>query len=86
MPQPLWSDFLCGGYPELVADPDRDARLWHASYVQTYLERDVRTLVHRGEEPRLYFWRTSAGTEVDIVVDTGGRLVPIEVKLSATPT
>lgn len=26
-----------------------------------------------------------AGTEVDIVVDSGGKLVPIEVKLSATP-
>ena len=26
-----------------------------------------------------------AGTEVDIVVETGGKLVPIEVKLSATP-
>ena len=25
------------------------------------------------------------GTEVDLVVETAGRLVPIEVKLSATP-
>ncbi len=43
------------------------------------------TLVHRGKEPQVYFWRTSAGTEVDFVVDTGGKLIPIEVKLSATP-
>ena len=196
----LWQDLLRGGYPELVAEPGRDLGLWHAAYIQTYLERDVRalrqvgdltsfqsflralaarsgqllnltdlardlgvavntakawlsvleatfqvvvlrpyfanlgkrlvktpkvyftdpgtlcylaglrdaahaaagpmggaifetavlmeivkTLVHRGEEPQVYFWRTSAGTEVDIVVETGGRLVPIEVKLSATP-
>jgi hypothetical protein len=33
----------------------------------------------------VYFWRTSAGTEVDIVVQHAGKLVPIEVKLSATP-
>ncbi len=33
----------------------------------------------------MYFWRTSAGIEVDIVVELDGRLVPIEVKLSATP-
>lgn len=26
-----------------------------------------------------------AGTEVDIVLESGGKLVPIEVKLSATP-
>jgi predicted AAA+ superfamily ATPase len=196
----LWEVFLRGGYPELVADPGRDVNLWHASYVQTYLERDVRTLrqvgdlsqfqnflralaarsaqllnltdvardlgvavnttrawlsvleatyqvivlrpyfanvgkrlvkrpkvyftdvgtlcyltglkdpehaasgpmggaimetavlseivktlMHRGIDPQVYFWRTIAGTEVDIVVDTGGKLVPIEVKLSATP-
>jgi predicted AAA+ superfamily ATPase len=196
----IWIDFLRGGYPELVADPGRDVGLWHSAYVQTYLERDVRTLrqvgdlsqfqsflralaartaqllnltdlardlgvavntvkawlslleatyqvivlrpyfanvgkrlvktpkvyfsdvgtlcyltglkdpehaasgpmggailetavlseivktlTHRGMEPRVYFWRTSSGTEVDIVVETGRKLVPIEVKLSSTP-
>jgi predicted AAA+ superfamily ATPase len=196
----LWMSFLRGGYPELLANPQRDIHLWHASYVQTYLERDVRTLrqvgdltqfqhflralaarsaqllklaelardlgvavntakawlsvleatyqvivlrpylanigkrlvktpkiyftdvgtlcylaglrdpdhaasgpmggaifetavlsevvktlVHRGLEPQVYFWRTTAGTEVDIVVESDGKLVPIEVKLSATP-
>ncbi len=196
----LWKGFLRGGYPELVANPIRNERMWHASYVQTYLERDVRmlrqigdlsqfqiflralaarsaqllnladlsrdlgvalntvkawlsvleatyqvivlrpyfanvgkrlvktpkvyftdvgtlcylvglkepehassgpmagailetavvseiakTLTHRGLEPQVYFWRTAAGTEVDILVDVGGKLVPLEVKLSATP-
>lgn len=196
----LWKGFLRGGYPELLAHPGRDINLWHAGYVQTYLERDVRilrqvgdlsqfqnflralaarsaqllnltelsrdlgiavntakawlsvlettyqvivlrpyfanvgkrlvktpkiffmdvgtlcylaglknpehaasgpmggaimetavlseivkTLTHRGIDPQVYFWRTMAGTEVDIVVETGSKLVPIEVKLSATP-
>jgi predicted AAA+ superfamily ATPase len=195
-----WKGFLRGGYPELVANPGRDFHLWYASYVQTYLERDVRmlrqvgdlsqfqsflkalasrtaqllslsdlardlgvavntvkawlsvleatyqvivlrpyhtnvgkrlvktpkvyftdtgllchltglkdpehaalgpmggalmetavlaevvkTVTNRGLDPRVYFWRTSTGTEVDIVVEVGGNLVPIEVKLSATP-
>jgi uncharacterized protein len=31
------------------------------------------------------FWRTSAGVEVDIVVEFGDRLVPLEVKLPSTP-
>mgnify|MGYP005852787353 CR=1 FL=1 len=198
--QEIWSAFLRGGYPELVANPRRDIHLWHASYVQTYLERDVRTirqvgdlsqfqsflralaarsaqllnlsdlardlgvavntvkawlwlleasyqvivlrpyfanigkrlvktpkvyftdvgtlcyltglrdpehaalgpmggsimetavlsevvktLTHRGTDPQVYFWRTSSGTEVDILVESAGKLVPIEVKLSATP-
>jgi len=196
----LWKEFLRGGYPELKANPRRDFSLWHASYVQTYLERDVRTLrqvgdltqfqsflralaarsaqllnitdlardlglavntakawlsvleatyqvtvlrpyfanvgkrlvktpkvyftdvgtlcylaglkdpehaasgpmggaimetavlseiiktiTHRGIDPQIYFWRTVAGTEVDIVVEANAKLVPIEVKLSATP-
>ncbi len=196
----LWQAFLRGGYPELAADPGRDPFLWHASYMQTYLERDVRTLrnvgdlnqyqsflrvlaarsaqllnladvardlgvavntakawlsvleatyqvivlrpyfanvgkrlvktpkvyftdvgtlchlvglrdsehaafgpisgaimetavlseivrtlTHRGEAQRVWFWRTRAGTEVDFVVETGGSLVPVEVKASATP-
>jgi len=198
--KPLWPSILRGGYPEVARDPKRDAFLWHSSYVQTYLERDVRalrqigdlaqfqvflralaarnsqildlsglsrdigvavntakawlsvlqatwqvfllppwhenagkrlvkspkvyfgdtgtlcylaglrdtahaaagpmggslfetavvtevfrTLTHRGEDPRVYFWRTSAGVEVDLVVDTGSELIPIEVKLSQTP-
>ncbi len=49
------------------------------------LSEIVRTLTHRGIDPQVYFWRTIAGTEVDFVVETGRRLVPIEVKLSATP-
>ncbi len=199
-PPELWKSILRGSYPELVASPDRDSTLWHASYIQTYLERDVRslrqigdltsfqsflrslavrsgqllnltdlardlgialntvkawlsileatfqvivlrpyfvnvgkrlvktpkvyftdtgtlcylaglrdpehaaagpmggaifetavlaeivkTILGRGEEPHVYFWRTSAGVEVDILVETAGRIVPIEVKLSATP-
>jgi len=199
-PQHIWRDFLRGCYPELVAHPGRDTNLWHASYVQTYLERDVRTirqvadlsqfqtflralaarcaqllsltdlardlgvavntvkswislleatyqvivlrpyhtniskrlvktpkiyfmdvgtlcyltglrdpvhaasgplggpimetavlseivktLTHRGIDPQVYFWRTSTGTEVDILIEAGGKIVPVEVKLSATP-
>ncbi len=40
----LWERILRGCYPELARDVRRDARLWQASYVQTYLERDVRNL------------------------------------------
>ncbi len=45
----------------------------------------IKTIVHRGQEPQVYFWRTAAGAEVDIVVAAGGRLIPLEVKLYATP-
>jgi hypothetical protein len=196
----LWEKILRGSYPELASQPQRDARLWQSSYLQTYLERDLRNLrnlgnltqfqvflralaarsaqilnlsglardvgisvntsrdwlsileasfqvfllrpyfanigkrlikspkvyfmdtgllcylvglrdgahaaagpmggaifenlviadlyktyLHRGEEPPLYYWRTVAGSEVDLLVDTQAGLVPLEIKLSETP-
>lgn len=199
-PDRVWSALLRGSYPELAAEPGRDAALWHASYLRTYLERDVRdlrqvgdlstfqaflrllaarssqllnlsevardlglatntakawlgvleathqvfllrpyaanlskrmvktpkvfladtgTLCHlvglsstehaaqspmsgaivetavvgevakrlwaRGLEPRMWFWRTSAGTEVDLLIEAEGKLHAIEIKQSATP-
>ncbi|MCY3734964.1 MAG: ATP-binding protein [Gemmatimonadaceae bacterium] len=44
-----------------------------------------RLLVHRGEVPRLHFWRTAAGHEVDFLLEDGGQLIPVEAKLTATP-
>ncbi len=41
---------------------------------------------HRGERPAAWFWRTRDGHEVDMLVPLAGRLLPIEVKLTATPT
>lgn len=45
----------------------------------------VKAHLNRGEEPRIHFWRTSAGVETDFVVESGGRLFPVEVKLRSTP-
>jgi predicted AAA+ superfamily ATPase len=39
---------LHGGFPEVLARP-RAARLWFSSYLQTYLERDVRFLEATGQ-------------------------------------
>jgi predicted AAA+ superfamily ATPase len=36
---------LRGGFPQLWSDPGVDWQLWLASYVQTYLERDVRSVL-----------------------------------------
>ncbi len=40
---------LVGGYPGLVSRPRRDFVSSHRSYIQTYLERDVRTLRQVGD-------------------------------------
>jgi predicted AAA+ superfamily ATPase len=38
-------NLLHGGYPEVLANPKGRA-LWFSSYIQTYLERDVRSLIN----------------------------------------
>ncbi|MCR4320912.1 MAG: ATP-binding protein [Candidatus Brocadiaceae bacterium] len=43
-----------------------------------------KAFAHRGEIPPLYFWRDRTGHEVDIVIDTGKRLVPVEIKSAET--
>lgn len=40
----------------------------------------------QGRRPDLYFWRSRDGLEVDLVLRLPGGLVPIEIKLTATPT
>jgi uncharacterized protein len=51
------------------------------SFVVSELHKNY---VHRGEPPRLYFWRSSDGHEVDVIVERGEKLVPIEIKSSQT--
>lgn len=44
----------------------------------------VKTLANRGERPTLYFWRDSNGNEIDVIVEVGSRLMPIEIKSGQT--
>lgn len=45
----FWKLALRGGYPELTEHPTKDSLLWQGSYIQTYLERDIRGLRHIGD-------------------------------------
>lgn len=40
----------------------------------------------RGKRPDLHFWRSQDGLEVDLLLRLAEGLVPIEIKLTATPT
>jgi len=41
----LYKHILRGSYPALYAKPDTDIRIFYSSYVQTYLERDVQSVL-----------------------------------------
>jgi len=46
----LYADLWLGSFPALVAGPVRDRDLFYNSYLQTYLQRDVKDLAQVGDE------------------------------------
>lgn len=52
---------------------------------ETYVMSELRkTFLNQGEPPLLYFWRDSNGNEVDVLIEKGGYLVPVEIKSGQT--
>jgi len=52
---------------------------------ETYIVSELfKAFVHRGETSPLYFWRDRTGHEVDVIIDTGKQLIPIEIKSGTT--
>jgi uncharacterized protein len=63
--------------------------LWNhplrGAVVETFVVSElVKLFTHNGERPRLFFWRDSHGTEVDVLMDLGADRIPIEIKAGAT--
>ncbi|GMV93240.1 MAG: hypothetical protein AMXMBFR82_30180 [Candidatus Hydrogenedentota bacterium] len=64
---------------ELVTHSSRGAVF--ETFVLTEL---LKSYLNQGLEPDVHFWRDSAGNEVDLVLDHGMELVPIEIKSGET--
>jgi len=67
--------------PELVAAGPMAGPIFETAVVMEIYKR----FTNRGEIPRMYFWRTSTGNEVDLVIEQGQRLIPVEIKRNSTP-
>ncbi len=46
----------------------------------------AKIFLSRGEKPELYFWRSHDGLEVDLLIVIKGKLYPVEIKLTASPS
>ncbi len=46
----------------------------------------LKAFAAHGRPPACWFWRSHDGLEVDLVLETRGRILPVEVKLTATPS
>lgn len=64
--------------PELATWPKRGA-----SFEGLMIEELAAAAARRLVRPELFFWRTHAGAEVDLLIVEGRRILPIEIKLGA---
>jgi len=46
----------------------------------------IKAFTHAGKKPEVYYWRTRDGMEVDLLILIGGTILPVEIKLTATPS
>jgi predicted AAA+ superfamily ATPase len=64
----------------------RELDAWHrrgASFEGMVIEEIAAWAAGRMVRPQIFFWRTQAGAEVDLLVVDGQRVLPIEIKLGA---
>lgn len=74
-------DLLSGGYPEALAR-QRDASLWFASYVQTYLERGVRSLSAAHDLPTFRRFMALAATRHGSLINMSDLAAPLGISAS----
>ena len=74
------------GYLLRIREPDDiPAHAMKGAIFETFVVSELyKAFSHRGELPPLYFWRDQTGHEVDVIIDTGKKLVPIEVRAGET--
>ena len=79
----LDTGFLC--YLLGIANKDQVFRVASAGqlFETIVLGEIMRDFYNNGDVPRIFWWRTSAGQEVDFIIERRGRIFPIEVKMSA---
>ena len=46
----------------------------------------IKSRLNRGEKPAFYFWRDNNGNEVDVIIEQGQKLMPLEIKSGRTLT
>ncbi len=66
--------------PEELANHPLFGNIFETFIISEFHKR----ICHIGEKPPLYFWRDKTGNEIDLIVDAGPNLTPIEIKSSKT--
>jgi len=80
----LDSGLLC--YLLRVQAPDDiPAHPMKGAIFETFIISELyKAFAHRGEIPPIYFWRDRTGHEVDVIIDMGKKLIPVEIRAGET--
>lgn len=75
--------YLSGCYtPEIL-----EKSIMSGAIFETYVVSEIlKSYWHNGIEPRIYFYRDNNQKEVDILIEENGKIYPIEVKKTASPS
>ncbi|MCQ2914706.1 MAG: ATP-binding protein [Alphaproteobacteria bacterium] len=56
------------------------------AFIETYAVSEIiKSYIHNGRTPNIYYLRTSNKNEIDVVLEENGKVYPIEIKQTATP-
>jgi predicted AAA+ superfamily ATPase len=83
-PKLMWSDTGLAAHLQGLSRWDDAQRLGRSAFlVENRIALELKAMLSAHLPlAKLYYWRTSGGAEVDLVVEYNGRLIPIEVKWS----
>lgn len=86
-PKIYWSDPALGAYLSGLYDVEslRGARETGGLFENLVLTHVLTLAQLITPRPHVFYWRTTAGKEVDFVVEHGKKLIAIEVKLTSSP-
>jgi hypothetical protein len=81
-PKVMWNDTGLAMYLQGLNTWSDAIRLGRDSFlVENRIAIEIKTCLSvLNPEAKLFYWRTSGGAEIDFVIETAGRLIPIEVK------
>lgn len=75
---------------ELTRQPDKDSALKGPMagvlFEGFVIGEVIKVFAIAGKRREIYFWRSHDGLEVDLIVLLKGKLLPVEIKLTATPS
>lgn len=83
-PKLMWTDTGVAFHLQGLASWIDAERLGRGSFlIENKIALEIKTLLSVYLPlAKLYYWRTNAGAEIDLIIENSGRLIPIEVKWS----